>query len=305
MDTMSRTELINKIENLSKDADLTIHRYARFKKHPFKALTFYGHVALNRYTPFLSPIKANTIWKHSLYAYETSSIGSIYFLGFYDSDVSLFLLKYFNEKGDLLDVGSNIGYYTSLFTQIVTPSAKIVAFEPTPSTYEVLIKNVGGLKQVLTEKIALSDRNGDLLFYDYGHRHGVFNSSAAQPLAFLKDKGDKIKVKTETLDNWCSRTDTKPSLIKLDTEGTEAGILKQGQKTISTHTPIILLEVGGGEAWSKNTAECLDILTTHGYFFFELDNEGNPLPHKRQETYSYTNLVCIPKNKLDYYVSAR
>lgn len=299
---MLRTELINKIEGLSEDADLTIHRCARFRKHPFKAIIFYGYVTLNRYTPLLLPIKAETVWKHHLYAYETSSIGSIYFLGFYDSDVSLFLLKHFNEQGDLLDVGSNIGYYTSLFTQIVAPSAKITAFEPTPSTYEVLKNNVDNLPQVLTEKIALSDKTGEMSFFDYGHRHGVFNSSVAQPIAFLKDKGTEITVKTDTLDNWCKRTNTKPSLIKLDTEGTEAKILKYGNETLRTYTPIILLEVGGGEAWSKNTSECLDILTTNGYSFFELDNIGNLLPHKRQERYSYKNLVCIPKNKLDSYV---
>jgi len=302
---MSRTELIAKIEGLSADAGLTILRSARFKKYPLKTTLFYIQVALNRYTPLMLPIKAKTIWDHPLYAYETSAIGSIYFLGFYDGDVSLFLLKHFNEQGDLLDVGSNIGYYSSLFTQIASPTAKIVAFEPTPSTYEILTKNTDDLPQVATEKIALSDKIGDTLFYDYGHQHGVFNSSTAQPIAFLRDKGDKIKVETDTLDNWCKRTNTKPSLIKLDTEGTEAGILEQGQEILKKYTPIILLEVGGGEAWRVNTSRCLDILTEHGYDFFELDNTGNPLPHTRQEIYTYKNLVCIPKNKLDTYVPTR
>jgi len=300
---MSRTELITKIEGLSEDTGLTIHRSIRFKKHLFKATKFYTQVALNRYTPLMIPIKATTIWNQPLYAYETSAIGSIYFLGFYDGDVTLFLLKYFKEQGDLLDVGSNIGYYTSLFTQIASPTAKIVAFEPTPSTYEVLKQNVSNLPQVITEQIALSEKTGTAHFYDYGYRHGVFNSSVAQPIDFLKDQGKKIDVKTDTLDNWCKRTSTKPSLIKLDTEGTEAGILKQGQETLKTYAPIILLEVGGGEAWSENTAECLNILTAHNYLFFELDNNGNLLPHARQEIYSYKNLVCIPKNKLNKYVS--
>jgi FkbM family methyltransferase len=299
---MNRTEIINKITRQSADEDLTILRSARFKKHPCKAASFYAQVARNRYTPLLSPIKTQTLWGHPLSAFETSAIGSVYFLGFYDGDVTLFLLKYFKETGDLLDVGSNIGYYTSLFTQIAAPNAKIVAFEPTPSTFSVLQKNVATLPQVTTEKLALSDKIGTITFFDYGHRHGVFNSTAAQPLAFLKDKGELIEVQTDTLDSWCQRTNTKPSLLKLDTEGTEAGILREGKNVLSMYAPVILLEVGGGEAWSKNANECLDILTEHHYRFFELDKDGTPIPHTRQETYSYKNLVCIPEAKLAAYV---
>lgn len=299
---MLRNEIIEQIEGLAKDADLTIIRSARFKKHFLKALLFYTLVAINRYTPLALPIRTKTLWNHPLQAYETSAIGSIYFLGFYDGDVTLFLLKYFKEAGDLLDVGSNIGYYTSLFTQIAHPEAKIVAFEPTPSTYGVLVKNVGQLPRVTTEQVALSDKAGVITFYDYGIRHGVYNSTTAQSIDFLKDQGEKIEVKTETLDAWCRRTGTKPSLIKLDTEGTEAGILEQGQETLRAYSPLILLEVGGGEAWSENTAKCLDLLEKYQYRFFELDESGQPIPHVRQKTYLYKNLVCIPASKLDKYV---
>lgn len=302
---MLRNEIITKIEGRAADTGLTILRSERFKKQPLNATCFYTQVAINRYTPLTLPIKAKTVWNHSLYAYETSAIGSIYFLGFYDADVSLFLLKYFKEKGDLLDIGSNIGYYASLFTQIASPEAKIIAFEPTPSTYGVLLKNVGSLPHVQTEKIALSDSAGTITFYDYGIRHGVYNSTAAQSISFLKDKGEKIEVPTETLDAWCKRTRTKPSLLKLDTEGTEAGILEKGQEILREYSPIILLEVGGGEAWSENTGKCLDILEKHQYQFFELDEAGNPTPHVRVKTYTYKNLVCIPKSKIENYVPAR
>ncbi len=299
---MLRTDIVNQITARAADEGLTILRSARFKKYPLKAAAFYAQVARNRYTPFLSPIRAKTLWGHELTAYETSAIGSVYFLGFYDSDVTLFLLKNFKESGDLLDIGSNIGYYTSLFTQIAAPDAKIVAFEPTPSTFSVLQKNVDTLPQVVTQQIALSDKAGTVLFFDYGHRHGVFNSTQAQPLAFLKDKGQQIEVETDTLDAWCQKTNTKPSLLKLDTEGTEAGILREGKQTLSSCAPIILLEVGGGEAWAQNTKECLDILTAYHYRFFELAADGTLVPHTRQETYSYQNLVCIPESKLASYV---
>jgi FkbM family methyltransferase len=299
---MTRAELITNIEAATPDLDLTINRAARFKKHPLKALYFYTLVALNRFTPLLLPIKARTLWGHHLYAYETSAIGSMHFLGFYDREITLFLLQYFKEPGDILDVGANIGVYTSLFTQIAKSDAKIVAFEPTPSTYTVLHNNVGHLPQVETTQLALSDHAGTITFFDYGLRHGVFNSTTAQPLDFLRHQGKEINVPTTTLDVWCSEHAVRPSLIKLDTEGTEASILTHSSQVLTTYQPVILLEVGGGEAWSKNNNDSLDILTTHQYQFFTVSDRGELVPHTRQASYQYTNLVCIPAKKVSLYV---
>ena len=300
---MSNTTIIEKIEKSAINADLTIVRSARFRKHPLKSLYFYTLVTINRYTPLLFPITAKTLWGHSLKAYETSAIGSMYYLGFYDSEISLFLLKQYKGSGDILDIGANIGVYTSLFTQIADSKAKIVAFEPTPSTFAVLKSNLAHLPQVSLEQVAIGDTNGETTFYDYGNRYGVFNSTTAQPLAFLQGKGSKINVKTETLDTWCQRTNTKPSLIKLDTEGTEAAILGNAGATLSSYKPIILLEVGGGEAWSVNNNQSLDILASHGYVFFTATVHGELSPHKRQLSYTYMNLIAIHANNTNDYVT--
>lgn len=299
---MTREEIISKIQTASVDQDLTILKSARFKKRFLQTIIFYGTVLINRYTPFLKLIKAKTLWGDNFFSYEASAIGAIYYQHFYDSEVTLFLLKYFHERGDLLDVGSNIGYYTSLFTQIADANAKIIAFEPTPSTFTLLQKNVGHLPQVTLEQIALADSIGTIKFYDYGIRHGVYNSSKKQSHAFLQNIGQMIEVKTDTLDTWCQKTNTKPSLIKLDTEGTEVKILSQAAKTLNTYKPIILLEVGGGEAWRENTTGSLDLLSKYGYQFFTLTAAGDPVPHTRQASYQYDNLVAIHNTEIPKYV---
>lgn len=300
---MDREALTAKIEALMPDIDLTIMRASRFRKKPLKALSFYIKVALNRFTPVQIPIRAETLWGHRLTAYETSSIGSVFFLGFYDVEVTLFLLKYYRGDGDILDVGANVGVYTSLFSYIAPPDARVTAFEPTPSTYTLLEKNSVMLSNVTTERIALSDHAGSEAFHDYGPRHGVFNSTRAQSLPFLSHAGSKIEVPTETLDGWRARTKTKPTLIKLDTEGTEARILRHARATLDTYRPLILLEVGGGEAWSENNVESLNILADHGYAFFSLTAHGHPVPHKRKTSYAYENLVAIHTSNISAYAA--
>jgi len=302
---MERSAIITRIEAQTENMGLTILRGERFKKQPIKSTIFYLQVALNRYSPLRFPIKANTVWGQPLEAYETSAIGSIYFLGFYDRDISLFLLKYWDEEGDILDIGANIGVDTSLFTQIAKPSAKVVAFEPTPSTATTLKKNVGTLANVSCEEIAISDKNGVTTFYDYGNRHGVYNSTAAQPLAFLAGEGKEIEVATETLDSYCLRKNIRPSLIKLDTEGTEAAILQNASETLTKYQPLILLEVGGGAAWSENNTTALEILTDYGYTFFTADETGEIAPHTPQKMYQYQNLIAIHSSKVPKHVFPR
>lgn len=298
---MNNNEIKEQILKKQDRLDETIVRAARFRHQPIKASWFYLLVSLNRYLSLNIPIKATTVWGDEMTATETSAVGSIYFLGFYDIDTSLFLLKHFDEKGDFLDVGSNIGYYSLLANQILGPEAKIVAFEPTPTTFRLLEQNTKPHSRIILEKIALADQEGVTTFIDYGPRNAVFNSTKAQTLDFLKGQGSEIEVATTTLDKYCSGHSISPSLIKLDTEGTEAGILRNGTETLRLHTPVILIEVGGGTESKENTLESLDILRDLGYEFFNLSTVGDLLPHTRQDSYTYANLVCIHRDKIPKY----
>ena len=302
---MKRTRLIKLTKAQHPYKDESVSRTNRFVRRPFTSTWFYTRVALNRWTPLRIPIRAVSLWGDALVGYESAEIGSMYFLGLYDFALTLFLLKHYHETGDILDVGANIGLHASLFSYLSQEFGQVYAFEPTPSTFSILQENVAGHANIKPFQLALSDTIGTKTFLDYGRRHGVFNSLQPQELSFLRDEGTTIKVNTDTFDNFCTTHEIKPSLIKLDTEGTEASILRQGIQTLEAHEPIILLEVGGGEAWAKNVRDCFDILDTCTYSFFELDNTGSLIPHTQQETYRYKNLVCIPESKLRHYVSNR
>lgn len=302
---MDRSIIIAAIERKRKRLDEATNRRARFRHDPLRTLWFYGRVAWNRYLPLRLPLRAATVWGDRVTAYETSAIGSVYFLGFYDIDTTLFLLKHFHESGDILDIGSNIGYYALLGAQVAGPNTKVVAFEPTPATFKLLTENTRSNSRIAIEQRALADRAGEMTFIDYGDRNAVFNSTKAQVHDFLQGTGIPIKVATTTLDAYSAEHDLAPALIKLDTEGTEAGILAHGTRTLREHAPLILLEVGGGEAWRDNTTKSLDILADAGYGFFELDDAGTPHPHVRQASYAYQNLVCIPERKQAAYVHDR
>ena len=301
---MNNEELSKKITSEEHRLDEAVSLKARLKHTPLKTLWFYLLVFLNRYGLFLIPIRTKTIWGAPLEAYESSAIGSVYFLGFYDSDMTQFLLRHDFGGGDFLDIGSNIGYYALLFDRIAAPGAKVIAVEPTPSTFKTLTKNVASSPRIQPFPFAISDTNGTIPFIDYGYRYAVFNSTKNHELPFLQGVGHKLDVKSITLDAFCAEYNLHPALIKLDTEGTESIILKTGRETLTKNAPVILLEVGGGEEWKENNASCLDTLESYHYRFFESDVHGTLTPHIRKDVYLYQNLVCIPEHKIAHYARA-
>lgn len=298
---MEKTAIVEKILDSKTPTIEAISWKSRLLHRPIKTLWFYLLVIINRNIFLKIPLKTKTIWGKEMFAYESSAIGSVYFVGYYDRDVTLFLLKHDHAQGDFLDIGSNIGYYSLLATQFTSAPQRILSIEPTPSTFEVLKRNVSNEEQITPLALALSDTIGTSILTDYGYRYAVFNSLKKQTLPFLKDKGKEFEVKTTTLDALCNDYNLHPAIIKLDTEGTESHILKGSQKVLETYSPVIILEVGGGKAWQENIAFCLDTLADRNYHLFELSDEGNLKKHQREETYTYKNLVCIPASKLSTY----
>lgn len=298
---MNHDQTIAKIEALEERLGQTILLKARFKDQPFRALWFYALIFLNRYTFLKLPLHAKTVWGDTMTAYESSAIGSVFFLGAYDIDITMFLLKHSHVQGDFIDVGSNIGYYALLGNQVMQEGGRVIAIEPTPLTYATLVKNVKPYHRILPLNVAVGDTEGTTAFIDYGYRHAVFNSTKNHDLSFLRGIGKEYQVPATTLDSLCDKYDLRPSIIKLDTEGTEAEILRNAARTLATYTPVILLEVGGGDEWKDNNNESLDLLLTYDYAVFELGLNGALLPHVRQDSYTYKNLVCIPNANVASY----
>lgn len=67
---------------------------------------------------------------------------SIYFLGTYEEFCTEVVKKHI-KKGDVcLDVGANIGWYSTLFQRIVGATGAVHSFEPVPQTFAELERNV-------------------------------------------------------------------------------------------------------------------------------------------------------------------
>ena len=97
-----------------------------------------------------------------------------------------------------------------------------MAFEPSPSNYEILTKNVekNGLKNVESFKLAISDKevNRELLTDEHSDNCSFYNHS-------LTGNVGKVIVKTMSLDHIVNDLPNRPIIIKIGVEGHELAVL--------------------------------------------------------------------------------
>jgi len=121
----------------------------------------------------------------------------------------------------IIDCGANIGMSVLYFKRCY-PQATIIAFEPNPTTYNLLNKNVASfqLKNVTLHNLALANAQGTIPFHfneDKGTLTGSIQSNRG---------GERvIDVKCEKLSSFINEF-PHVDLIKMDVEGAELKIVE-------------------------------------------------------------------------------
>ncbi len=135
----------------------------------------------------------------------------------------------------ILDIGAFRGEY-ALAAREVNAFAQVYAFEPNPHSLEGLLAACAGKNvSVITE--AVSDQNGTVAFLCSSAQSRIGDTTA------VESHGEVCKVPAVTLETWVCEQTVAPSLIKIDVEGAEAGILRGARKVLEDFQPIILCEV--------------------------------------------------------------
>jgi len=195
----------------------------------------------------------------------------------------------------MLDIGSNIGYYT-LLAKRYQPTIKVIAFEPMPSVYKYLNKNIqlNKFSNVITEKLALSNVKGKASFYT---RINPRMKSIADQLpgdssldSSIVQSAIEVQVELETLDNYVLNhlaENEKIDFIKIDTEATEHLVFQGAHDVLKNHRPIIMCEV----IKDKIQHELEAIFSIHEYNYMRISN---------RELILYEHIV-IDKPKEDYF----
>jgi FkbM family methyltransferase len=151
-----------------------------------------------------------------------------------------FLLHVLQPGDTFVDVGANIGTYTILAAK--NAGAHVISFEPIPSTFENLQRNVtanGVNEMVDLRRYGVGDKAGTLYFTNSidGMNHVLRDHEIA-------NRTDTVEVPTGTLDDLLN--DKRPVLIKIDVEGFEWPVLNgAGRVLASPSLKALIIELNG------------------------------------------------------------
>jgi len=163
----------------------------------------------------------------------------------FETEVVLRLIRHFRT---FIDLGANIGWYTLLARATMPHDSRIVAFEPEPGNFSLLKRNVAANPGIDAELVqcAVSDRAGVSEIYlspfNQGD-HRIYSSEAGRRT---------LQVSTVTLDDYFDQTPLPPLLLKCDTQGSEAKILRGGAKVLWPNLAESVLIM---EFWPKGLVE--------------------------------------------------
>lgn len=189
--------------------------------------------------------------------------------GNYEEEDNYFLKCFIKEKDVIFDIGANIGWYTLLFSKWYSQS-QIYSFEPVPTSYEFLIKNVqlnNSSKNIHLYNLGMSNFCGLEKFYFCPE-----GSVIASTKNLVDSKLAKlVKCNVITLDDFVINNKiTKMDFLKCDVEGGELLVLKAGLSAINRFLPIIFIELYHGWAYKfgYHPNDIINLLKKMGYSCF-------------------------------------
>ncbi len=160
----------------------------------------------------------------------------------------------------VIDVGAHVGEWTLLFSELVGPTGRVIAFEPDPVARSSLKKNLemNGISNVTVEDACVSDKTGKALLR--AARFGSGLSSIVRPRA-LGAGYHEVEVESTTLDEYCETHGLSPDWVKIDAEGSEPLIVRGMRRLIEGRHPQAIVEFHSdgltddekSEAWSTVT----------------------------------------------------
>lgn len=139
---------------------------------------------------------------------------------------------YCPQPGDtIFDIGAYCGVSTQFFSTRVGPTGRVIAFEPDPRNYSLLLRNLERHKvgNVTPVRAGLAGRSEMAPFCC----EGTMGSSLQRQLS-RATVGSVETIQTLTLANACERFGV-PAFAKVDIEGSEIEVLSAAQDFLRAH----------------------------------------------------------------------
>lgn len=195
----------------------------------------------------------------------------------------------------VLDIGANIGAFTTVFSKLVGEKGSVHAFEPQRVVFQMLCANmsINSIENVFTYHSGVGASNGSVAMPNVSPY--TFNNFGGISVSSELNEGS-LPVNILKLDDLALQA---CHFIKIDVEGMENEVLLGGVKTIQKYTPIMYIENDRVEKSEKLIATLKEFgykLYGHNPALFNPNNFFNQSKNIFGDIVS-KNILCIHKNR--------
>jgi FkbM family methyltransferase len=161
----------------------------------------------------------------------------------FDPHIMALLRATLESEDVLVDVGAHIGWFSVIGSKL---AGHVVAMEPDPDNWRYLRTNlrINGSKNVTAYQVAAGETNGHTRLYrSFEHR-------GDHQLSVVGDRKDFAKVRVRSVDSVLAEVGIRATWVKLDTQGSEAAILRGMRRTLDCRPRLVL------EFWPQGLQRC-------------------------------------------------
>ena len=271
-----------------------LKRIEDFKEHPLTQNNVSS--ALYRYIRFntiqkIYPKARVYKWIANLKFYaqigDAGIVANIYY-ELFDYEDSMFLIHHLKDGNLFVDVGANVGHYSLLAAGIC--NAEVMAFEPIPSTFSKLNRNVKLNKlsnKIETYNIGIGEESS---YLDFTTNKDVMNSVAQE-----HDK-EIIRVEVIPLDDLLK--DKTPVFLKIDVEGFEYFVLKGATNVLAKESlKYIIIEFNfSSSKFGHTNQEIYELLIANDFIPIRYNVENKIINVVNTYNKDKFNTIFIKKN---------
>lgn len=258
-------------------------KWRRCLHHPYRYLSgqFFRHMVY----PFRRRgllRRATTFFGYPLQVLLPAGM-DIYLLGgkSHDTEIRLarFLCTLLRPGDTFIDVGAHFGYYSLLASYLLGPDGRVVSFEASRQTFQLLQWNTQPYAAISAHHFACADKDGTVTFFEFPALYSEYNTLFPEQFAGTswseKQEAKALTVESIQLDTFLDRHQLVPTLIKIDVEGAEASVIRGLERTLRAADGLHLaMEFLSDARHNRSHHAAAALLRQWGYMPHLIDAQG-------------------------------
>ena len=206
--------------------------------------------------------------------------------GHFEGDETAFVLNTVKRGWTVLDVGANIGFFSTIFASLVGNSGRVIAFEPVSDTFLKLKAaiSLNGFENIIDARAAAASDVAGECQIAYGVNSANMGGVSIAPVGANTSEVVREFARTVRIDDAVGQRPVH--FIKMDVEGAEGLALAGAQELITKNRPIMMIEfnpVHLAQVSAITPLQLYDRIIELGYRSSKIGAGGSLTPVTRQD----------------------